>query len=327
MSRTTQTPTKSASAESPWLTRHWVVRRGAAAFQYGAASVRQGVGAVANLVFPPNCQLCSQDLDVPGQVHVCAACRHQLKNRRPLCWACAMPLPNLASPVTDSCPACRNERFRFTSVQAVGVYDGLLRDAVLRMKKAHEESLTLTMGRVLAESLRFTDPTRPDGSPAQPDRDPARPDRDLTQPDRDPTRPDGSPTQRDGGSLQAPGHPAWPDLVVPVPMHWSRRIARGTNPAEVLAETVAQKLRIPVALDLLHNRRKTRKQGTLLPDQRRRNVREAFSVSAGYDIKDTCVLLIDDVMTTGATGDELSRMLRQAGAKRISVAVLARGTG
>ena len=90
---------------------------------------------------------------------------------------------------------------------------------------------------------------------------------------------------------------------------------------------MAGNMRIPVASDLLRCCRKTRKQGMLLPDQRRRNVRDAFSVSAGYDIKDTCLLLIDDVMTTGATGNELSRILRRAGAKRVSVAVVARGTG
>jgi len=118
-----------------------------------------------------------------------------------------------------------------------------------------------------------------------------------------------------------------PDLVVPVPMHWTRRISRGTNPPEILAEMVARKNQIPLIADLLRNRRKTRKQGTLLPDQRRRNVREAFSVSAGYDIREAHILLVDDVMTTGATGNELSKILCRAGAKRVSVAVLARGTG
>ena len=82
-----------------------------------------------------------------------------------------------------------------------------------------------------------------------------------------------------------------------------------------------------VASDLLRCRRKTSKQGMLLPNQRRRNVRDAYSVSAGYDIRDACVLLIDDVMTTGATGNELSRVLRRAGARHVSVAVVARGTG
>jgi ComF family protein len=189
-----------------------------------------------------------------------------------------MPLPNLASPSSEACPACRNERFYFANVQAVGLYDGLLRDGVLRMKKGHEESLTLNLGRLLAETVSFSDRVKP-------------------------------------------------ELVVPVPMHWTRRITRGTNPPEVLAEMVARKMRIPVATDLLRCRRKTRKQGMLLPDQRRRNIREAFTVSAAYDIRDTCILLIDDVMTTGATGNELSRVLRRAGARHVSVAVVARGTG
>lgn len=118
-----------------------------------------------------------------------------------------------------------------------------------------------------------------------------------------------------------------PDLIAPAPMHWIRRLERGTNPPEVLTETMAQALSVPALIDLLRCRRTTRKQGTLLPDQRRRNVRHAFSVSAGYDITGAHVLLVDDVMTTGATADELSRVLRQAGAGRVSVAVVARGTG
>ena len=268
---------ESNSDDRRWHTHNWVVRQ-------SAAAVRHSATAVTNLIFPPTCQLCWQDMDIPGKVHICGTCRAQLRSRRPLCSACAMPLPNLASPVVDTCPACRHERFQFSGVQAVGLYEGLLRDVALRMKKAHEEALTLTMGRVLAETVRF------------------------------PLMPSSEST-------------AQPDLVVPVPMHWTRRMARGTNPPEVLAEMVAQKLGVPATLDLLRNRRKTKKQGTLLPDQRRRNVRQAFSVTAGYDIKDTYVMLVDDVMTTGATGNELSKILRQAGAKRVSMAVVARGTG
>lgn len=292
MPKTTESPPKTASQDSLRQARHWVARHSAAAVGHGTAVLRQAVGAVGNLIFPPGCQLCGQEVDPPGEVHICAACRSQLSSRKPLCPACAMPLPNLASPATDSCPACRNQRFRFARVQTVGLYDGLLREAVLRMKKAHEEALTLTMGRLLAETLRFPDPTPSVGGPAP-----------------------------------SAGDPTQPDLVVPVPMHWTRRIARGTNPPEVLAEIVADKLRVPAVLHLLRNHRKTRKQGTLLPDQRRRNVRQAFSISTGYDIKDTYVLLIDDVMTTGATGNELAKLLKRAGAKRVSVAVVARGTG
>lgn len=117
------------------------------------------------------------------------------------------------------------------------------------------------------------------------------------------------------------------DLIVPVPMHWRRRLARGTHSAQLLAQVVGQVLQRPTASQLLRCRRKARKQGTLRPRDRVRNVRGAFSIAAGYAIKDTQVLLVDDVMTTGATANEAARALRQAGAGDVLVAVVARGVG
>ena len=118
-----------------------------------------------------------------------------------------------------------------------------------------------------------------------------------------------------------------PDLIVPVPMHWSRRLVRGVNPAEVLVEVVAARLQVRSLRFALRCRRKTRKQGTLVPSERRRNVRGAYRVSAGYVIKGAHILVIDDVMTTGATADEVARVLSAAGAESVSLAVVARGTG
>jgi len=138
MSQTTDAPNKLVSGESPWPACERVVRRTTTAVSRSAA-------AVVNLIFPPTCQLCWQDIDGPDEVHICAACRGELRNRKPLCSACAMPLPNLASPVADSCPACRNERFRFTSVQAVGLYEGLLRDDEESSRRgAHADYGTIT---------------------------------------------------------------------------------------------------------------------------------------------------------------------------------------
>lgn len=117
------------------------------------------------------------------------------------------------------------------------------------------------------------------------------------------------------------------ELVVPIPMHWQRRLLRGTFPAQLLAQVVAQVLRRPTAPQLLRCRRKVRKQGTLRPAERVRNVRGAFSISAGYAITDAQILLVDDVMTTGATANEAARALRQAGAGQVFVAVVARGVG
>ncbi len=117
------------------------------------------------------------------------------------------------------------------------------------------------------------------------------------------------------------------DLVVPVPMHWWRRLRRGTNTARLLGESVSRRLALPLSVRVLRCRRKSLKQGTLRPLERFRNVRGAFRISSGYDITDKRVLLIDDILTTGATASEAARVLRQAGAQTVAVAVVARGTG
>ena len=99
------------------------------------------------------------------------------------------------------------------------------------------------------------------------------------------------------------------------------------NCAEILLESVAARLGSRSCPKLLRCRRKTNKQGTLLPNERRANVRGAYDVSAGYVITGAKVLLVDDVMTTGATANEIAKILRRAGASGVDVAVVARGIG
>jgi predicted amidophosphoribosyltransferase len=118
-----------------------------------------------------------------------------------------------------------------------------------------------------------------------------------------------------------------PTHLVAVPSHWTRRLGRKVNGAEILLESVAEKLAARSCPKLLHCRRKTNKQGTLLPQERLANVRGAYGVSTGYVISGAKVLLIDDVMTTGATANEIAKVLRRAGAARVAVAVAARGVG
>ena len=118
-----------------------------------------------------------------------------------------------------------------------------------------------------------------------------------------------------------------PPLIAPVPMHWARRFRRGGNHVERLAERVAKRTRWKPAFDLLACRRRIKKQGTLTPAARFRNVRGAFRVSSSYAIKGAHVLIIDDVLTTGATASEMARLLKKAGAKKVTIAVVARGIG
>ena len=117
-----------------------------------------------------------------------------------------------------------------------------------------------------------------------------------------------------------------PDVVAPVPMFWTRRLARGTNSAEILAEGLARHLRVPLARGMIVRCRNTLPQARLKPKERFANVRGAFRVRGGYDLEGLRVVLVDDILTTGATASEVAGVLKRAGVSRVTAVVLARGT-
>lgn len=116
------------------------------------------------------------------------------------------------------------------------------------------------------------------------------------------------------------------DVVVPMPTHWVRFWQRGGNPAEQLAVGLARELQRPMIPDLLGYVRATKKQGRLSRAQRLENVHRAIAVRAHYRFGGLRILLVDDVMASGATANEASRALLQSGAGEVWVAVAARGT-
>jgi len=117
------------------------------------------------------------------------------------------------------------------------------------------------------------------------------------------------------------------DLVVPVPQHWTARVWRPHNPAETLAHLLSRQLGIVCDPTVLRKQRYTPRQSHLTPTQRRSNLRGALAVARSVTLDDLSVLVVDDVMTTGATAHEAARVLRRAGAARVQVAVVARGLG
>lgn len=119
-----------------------------------------------------------------------------------------------------------------------------------------------------------------------------------------------------------------PDLVIPVPMHWRRRVVRGTNSATILAGKLASYLHLPLEDQALIRCRNTPPQADLPPSGRFRNVRGAFRLDSGYPLLEGAkVLLVDDVLTSGATCSEAAKVLKQAGAAAVVVAVLGRAEG
>jgi ComF family protein len=114
------------------------------------------------------------------------------------------------------------------------------------------------------------------------------------------------------------------DVVIPVPLHWRRLWWRGFNQAALLAAEVARRLDLPLDTTAMARRRFTTPQTSRHHDERIRNVRRAFAVTNHQRIKHRRVLLVDDVMTTGATVDECARVLLAAGATVVDVFTLAR---
>ena len=114
------------------------------------------------------------------------------------------------------------------------------------------------------------------------------------------------------------------DLVVPVPHHWFAKLWTRYNHAAVLADHVAECLQIRLSERTLVQLRKVAPQVSLRASQRFKNVRDAFLARPGRRLSGAHVLLVDDVMTTGATANECAHELLAAGAANVSVAVVAR---
>lgn len=117
------------------------------------------------------------------------------------------------------------------------------------------------------------------------------------------------------------------DVMVPVPLHWRRHWQRGYNQSAALCWGLATILQIPYHSSWLRRVRHTPKQASQTPAARKTNVRGAFRARPESLLRGRTVLLVDDVMTTGATASEAARALRAGGAERVVVAVLARAQG
>ena len=123
-----------------------------------------------------------------------------------------------------------------------------------------------------------------------------------------------------------PGCGDAPPLIVPVPLHKSKRSERGFNQAELIARAAVKRLPQPIELatGVLVRRRATISQVGLSREERIANVSDAFRVRDRRRVQGRTVIVVDDVMTTGTTLSECARVLKQAGAERVWAATVAR---
>lgn len=236
--------------------------------------LNRAAAAGRHLLFPPSCVYCRHLLPEPAAPPwLCLDCvRRLVPPSREVCPGCGLALPAVPG---ARCPACADRQFRFDALVALGDYEGELRRAVLRMKRAIQEPLSAALGQLLA--------------------------------------------QQRGAEIAS----LRPDVVLPVPMHWLRRILRGTNSPEIVASQLAAGVRRPMS-PLLIRRRYTQSQGNLTPTRRAANVRNAFRLQHPQDFAGARVLLVDDVVTSGATCNEAARLLKRAGAAFVGVAAICR---
>ena len=265
---------------------------------------------VIDLVYPPACRLCGDW--VPRHHEFCQTCQTQLEMTAPLmrnaCSRCGHPAPSKDQADGDiakrfsyeersgdpGCARCRDLEFHFDSVITRWIYRDRVCDAIVACKFTHHAALANALANRLADRVdEYFGEERPFCDDSA-----------------------GDETSR-------------PDGVTFVPSHFFRQLTRGGNGNRIFAGVLARRLNVPVH-EFLRLSRSIAKQAWLDDEARKQNVSGAFLLRKSYawrrspKLVNQHILLVDDVLTTGATANEVARVLKQAGAKRVTLAVTAR---
>jgi ComF family protein len=252
-----------------------------------ARVLRSPLDAIASALLPSSCVLCGSPLPQLSSIPICDACWMELSvHSGPVCLRCG---DSLDRSVTDetSIPICRTCSLvppAFERAVAFGTYDGRMRDLIHALKYDRIHPVADRLGVLLAAAITQLSPIAPSEL-----------------------------------------------LVIPVPLHRSKQTQRGFNQARALAQGAMKSLstshpdwHLTLAPGTLMRLRSTQSQAGLTPRQRRLNVRGAFRVSDPAAIAGKNILLIDDILTTGATARAAAQSLIKAGAASVYVATLAR---
>jgi ComF family protein len=253
-----------------------------------AKIAREATDAALSILLAPACAACQRLLDHPSRGCVCEDCWSSISLiTPPVCDRCGDPLA--ADPQRAMCTRCRRMPRAIDRGRAAGHYEDSLRDIIHAFKYEGRRSLA----RPLAALMR-----------------------------------------RQAGPLLDDV-----DWIVPVPLHWRRARERGFNQASDLARALITRLssrvagqertastRRPRLLHALRRVKHTTVQAELPAARRHKNVRDAFELSGRRrdELDGSCVLIVDDVSTTGATMDACARVLKAAGVKEVRAITAAR---
>lgn len=240
--------------------------------------------ATLAMLFPVECRVCGAMVESWRCGVACADCWREVEQRierirteKTFCSKCGLPLPPQPNqPDERSCGLCDGLAFNFA--RACGVYEGALRESVLRLKSQPHISARLSeLLKTAAASLQ---------------------------------------------EKQAC------ESIIPVPLHADRLKERTFNQAEIIANELAKITGLPVDTASLIRAEHTEKhRAGMGARERARSLEDAFRVRAPRLIENRIVLLVDDVMTTGSTANEIARTLLDEGARAVNVLTLARAAG
>ena len=227
--------------------------------------------AFLDLLFPPRCAVCRR---ITNEI-ICPDCLKSIVwIKPPVCAQCGRPLETDRN---QRCFFCQKESFFFDRARSIGLYEGVLKQAINHLKFKKKKALALPLGVILADKL-------------------------------------------DAAERKS-------DLILYPPLHLKKLKKRGFNQMELIAQTVSKVSGIPFYHGGITRIIDTRPQFGLSREERWSNISGAFILEPDLarEAAGKSILLLDDILTTGATLNELSKLLKTAGASRVIALTLTRG--
>ena len=233
------------------------------------------LNSLIDFIFPPLCHICRVFIPDAGALHICPACRDEIKIVvSPICLICGIPFTGIGD--DHACGKCLGDQPAFDVARAALIHEGASRNLIHAFKYNNKTHLRRPLALLTIELLK-----------------------DFIKDEK-------------------------PELILPVPLHIDRLRKRGFNQAVLLGELLSREWGIPMERRALLRLRRTEPQVTLSAAERLNNVKNAFGLSGTVALSGKRILLLDDVITTGSTVDECARIVKKAGASRVSVVTVAR---